>query len=148
MKLALSLLTAVAFAASIWADDLPHPLMRDFIGLNGHFAFKPDLHRPACQLVRNYPTVWDLGDDTALPAAFPFARNKEDERIWVAWSPTGPQREVVRDVRLPGVVSRAERMALKRGNPELTSITNDSNGLAQLPISESPLYLYIWLTLP
>jgi hypothetical protein len=32
----------------------PAPLMRDFIGINGHtIAFKPELYRPACGLVRD-----------------------------------------------------------------------------------------------
>ena len=66
-------------------------MMRDFIGLNGHFAFKPDLYRPACQFVRNYhPTIWDLGDDTSLPATFPLARNKVDWSVtYGAWKQAG-----------------------------------------------------------
>jgi hypothetical protein len=72
MKLVLCLLVSLAMSQTAHADDAPRPLMRDFIGLNGHFAFKPDLYRPTCQLVRNYhATIWDLGDNTALPAAFP-----------------------------------------------------------------------------
>ncbi|MEJ0000405.1 MAG: hypothetical protein WDO13_15360 [Verrucomicrobiota bacterium] len=63
------------------------PLMRDFMGVDGHLAFKPELYRPACQLVRNYhPTVWDLGDDTTQPPAFPFARNRVDwSAVYGAW---------------------------------------------------------------
>jgi hypothetical protein len=73
------------------ADDSTHPLMRDFIGLNGHFAFKPDLYRPVCQLVRNYhPMIWDLGDDTSLPATLPLARNKVDWSVtYGAWKKAG-----------------------------------------------------------
>lgn len=67
-------ISVVALAAE---PDHVAPLMRDFMGINGHFAFKPALYRPTCELVRNYhPTIWDLGDDTALPATFPLARNK------------------------------------------------------------------------
>lgn len=53
--------------------------MRDFIGLNVHFTFRPELFRPVCQLVRNYhPVAWDLGDDTSLSSRFPVARNGVD----------------------------------------------------------------------
>jgi serine/threonine-protein kinase ATR len=91
MKMWLSLAALLVFVVFLRADDTPHPLMRDFIGLNGHFTFKPDLYRPTCQLVRNYhPTVWDLGDDTALPAAFPLARNKVDWSVtYGAWKKAG-----------------------------------------------------------
>jgi len=75
------------------AEDTPKaaPLMRDFMGINGHFAFKPDLYRPTCGLVRNYhPTIWDLGDDTSLATDFPLARNKVDwSNVYGSWKKTG-----------------------------------------------------------
>ena len=53
------------------------PLMRDFMGINGHFAFRPELYRPVCGLVRNYhPTVWDLADDTSRLPDYPLAKNR------------------------------------------------------------------------
>ena len=91
MKWCLSLAALLGFALLLQAADTTRPLMRDFIGLNGHFAFKPDLYRPTCQLVRNYhPTIWDLGDDTSLPATFPLARNKVDWSVtYGAWKKAG-----------------------------------------------------------
>ena len=91
MKWCLSLAALLGFALLLQAANTPRPLMRDFISLNGHFAFKPDLYRPTCQLVRNYhPTIWDLGDDTALPATFPLARNKVDWSVtYGAWKKAG-----------------------------------------------------------
>ena len=91
MKWCLSLAALLGFALLLQAANTPRPLMRDFISLNGHFAFKPDLYRPTCQLVRNYhPTIWDLGDDTALRATFPLARNKVDWSVtYGAWKKAG-----------------------------------------------------------
>ena len=47
------------------------PLFRDFMGINGHFTFKPALYRQVCQLVRNYHNLnWDVhqpGDPLTLP---------------------------------------------------------------------------------
>jgi len=91
MKMCVSLAALLGLTLFLRADDTPRPLMRDFISLNGHFAFKPDLYRPTCQLVRNYhPTIWDLGDDTSLPATFPLARNKVDWSVtYGAWKKAG-----------------------------------------------------------
>ncbi len=37
------------------------PLMEDFMGLNGHFQFKPELHKQVSRLVRNYHNIkWDV----------------------------------------------------------------------------------------
>jgi serine/threonine-protein kinase ATR len=83
----------VTCPVSLCADDpaKPAPLMRDFMGINGHFTFKPDLYRPTCGLVRNYhPTVWDLGDDTALAPDFPLARNKVNwADLYGSWKKDG-----------------------------------------------------------
>ena len=37
-------LALLGVAIALRADDTPRPLMRDFIGLNGHFTFKPPIH--------------------------------------------------------------------------------------------------------
>src|SRR5271154_7090513 len=91
MKIYLCVLAVLSLGLNAHSDDAPRPLMRDFIGLNGHFAFKPDLYRPTCELVRNYhPTIWDLGDDTSLPATFPLARNKVDWSVtYGSWKKEG-----------------------------------------------------------
>lgn len=67
------------------------PLMRDFMGINGHFTFKPALYRPTCALVRNYhPTSWDLGGDTSRTVAFPLAQNKVDwSEVYGSWKKEG-----------------------------------------------------------
>lgn len=67
------------------------PLMRDFMGLNGHFTFRPALYRPTCNLVRNYhSTVWDLGDDTSVMPDFPLAKNKVNwADLYGAWKKEG-----------------------------------------------------------
>ena len=56
------------------------PLMREFIGINGHTVqFKPELYRPVCGVVRDYhPVEWDLGKDSAELPGFPFAKNGVD----------------------------------------------------------------------
>jgi hypothetical protein len=61
---------------SLEAEEAVKPLMRDFIGINGHFKFRPALYKPVCGLVRNYHNInWDVkkpGD----PITFPVCVNK------------------------------------------------------------------------
>ena len=70
----------------------PRPLMRDFIGLNGHTVqFKPELYQPIGRLVRDYhPVQWDLGKDTPVLPEFPFAKNRVDwSGVYGSWQKHG-----------------------------------------------------------
>lgn len=50
--------------------------MRDFMGINGDFFFKPELYRPVCNLLRMYhPANWDLGADTSVLPNYPMTNN-------------------------------------------------------------------------
>lgn len=83
---------SLAFAPAALAAGPQRPLMRDFIGLNGHTVqFKPDLYQPIGRLVRDYhPVAWDLGGETSHPAPFPFAKNKVDwSRVYGSWRDKG-----------------------------------------------------------
>ena len=76
---------ASATAAPI---DESRPLMRDFIGINGHTVqFKPELYRPVCGLVRDYhPVEWDLGKETSVLPEFPFAKYGVDwSHVYGSW---------------------------------------------------------------
>src|SRR5208337_1017091 len=80
--------------SGVWlaGADEARPLMRDFIGINGHtIAFKPELYRPVCGLVRDYhPVEWDLGKDSAELPGFPFAKNGVDwNRVYGSWRTNG-----------------------------------------------------------
>ncbi len=67
------------------------PLMRDFIGLNGHFRFKPELYKQVSRLARNYHNMnWDVkkpGD----PITFPHCVNKVnwDTHVYGKWVQEG-----------------------------------------------------------
>ncbi|MDB6154146.1 MAG: hypothetical protein JWL90_2599 [Chthoniobacteraceae bacterium] len=74
------------------AAEKPRPLMRDFMGLNGHTVqFKPALYAPVVKLVRDYhPIVWDLGEETSFPTTFPMARNRVDwSQVYGSWLKAG-----------------------------------------------------------
>ncbi|MDD5351068.1 MAG: hypothetical protein PHQ12_12725 [Chthoniobacteraceae bacterium] len=68
------------------------PLMKDFMGLNGHTVqFKPALYSAAGRLVRDYhPVAWDLPGDTSALPAWPEARNRVNwERVYGSWKESG-----------------------------------------------------------
>jgi len=74
------------------AEEKERPLMRDFMGLNGHTVqFKPDLYAPIARVIRDYhPLHWDLGKDTSFPTTFPSARNKVDwSTVYGSWVKAG-----------------------------------------------------------
>lgn len=84
-------LSCVIFTTTVQAESKVKPLMKDFIGLNGHFKFKPQLYRQVCGLVRNYHNIdWDvknLGD----PPTFPQCVNKVDwkDHVYGKWKQEG-----------------------------------------------------------
>lgn len=57
--------------AGAGAGERVRPLMREFVGINGHFDFRPELYRQVCGLARNYHNMnWDVakpGDALTLP---------------------------------------------------------------------------------
>ena len=67
------------------------PLMKNFIGLNGHYKFRPKLYRQVCGLVRNYHSMnWDVkqpGDELT----FPVCVNKVNwnEQVYGKWAKEG-----------------------------------------------------------
>lgn len=70
----------------------PRPLMRDFIGLNGHTVqFKPELYQPVARLARDYhPVAWDLDKETNVLPEFPFAKNRVDwSGVYGSWQKQG-----------------------------------------------------------
>ncbi len=85
------LLTFLAMGASESPGE-EQPLMRDFIGLNGHTVqFRPELYRPVCGLARDYhPVEWDLGHTTGQLPPFPRARNGVDwQQVYGPWRASG-----------------------------------------------------------
>jgi hypothetical protein len=91
--LALCLCFALPGSQILRADAVEtRPLMRDFIGINGHtVAFKPELYRPVCGWVRDYhPVQWDLGKETAQLPEFPLAKNGVDwNLVYGSWRAQG-----------------------------------------------------------
>jgi len=71
-------------------------LVREFLGINGHFTFKPELYAPVCRLVRNYHNIsWDVaapGDDITVPRC----RNGVDWQrdVYGPWQAAGFEADI------------------------------------------------------
>lgn len=80
-----AMLVLLGIAGHLGAAE--RPLMRDFMGINGHYHFRPDLYRPTCSLVRNYhPMPWDIGKDGSEEPQLPMARQIIDGPGPVDWA--------------------------------------------------------------
>jgi hypothetical protein len=82
-------------ASGISTADKPKtkPLMKDFMGVNGHFHFKPELYKQTCRLVRNYHNLnWDFKDrNVSVLPKFPMAVNRVDwnRNVYGKWKKHG-----------------------------------------------------------
>ncbi len=72
------------------------PLFKDFMGINGHFHFKPDLYSQLCRLVRNYHSVrWDVenpGGDITLPICTNLVN--WETQVYAPWKEKGFETDI------------------------------------------------------
>ena len=74
----------------------PKPLFKDFVGINGHFTFKPELYRQTCRLTRNYHEFnWDVkqpGDPITVPVCVNKVNWKSD--VYGRWKKAGCETDL------------------------------------------------------
>jgi hypothetical protein len=91
-------LLIVFAAASCLAEEAKlRPLMREFLGINGHTVqFKPELYAKTCRLVRDYHSLeWDVGKETDYAPRFPEARNRVNwDHVYGSWQKAGFETDV------------------------------------------------------
>lgn len=72
------------------------PLFKDFMGINGHFTFKPELYGQVCRLVRNYHDIdWDVkepGDSLTIPVTSNNINWKTD--VYGPWKQKGFETDI------------------------------------------------------
>jgi hypothetical protein len=91
------LLLLTILCSTVIAGPTPEkPLFKDFIGINGHFTFKPELYSQTCRLVRNYHNlIWDvnsLGDPLSIPACPNGVNWKRD--LYGKWNAHGWETDI------------------------------------------------------
>jgi hypothetical protein len=91
-------LVAVDLNESTDRAPLPHrkPLFKNFLGINGHFTFKPALYRQVGRLVRNYHNLnWDVkqpGDAITVPVCVNQVNWKND--VYGRWEKAGYETDI------------------------------------------------------
>jgi serine/threonine-protein kinase ATR len=125
-------------------DDEPH--VHGSSGLTRHFQPKPAFYAAA----HLHRTLGDYRFERVLVAQpgaaylFEFTHSSDaSRRIWVAWSPTAGGQTANLD--LPpssATIERAERMPL---GPEPAGHVEVVSSSTQIPVTESPLYLFVRL---
>ena len=86
----------VSFRPVASQTDNRKPLFKDFMGLNGHFTFKPELYRQVGRLVRNYHNLnWDVkqpGDAITVPICVNRVNWKND--VYGRWQKAGYETDL------------------------------------------------------
>jgi hypothetical protein len=116
-------------------------------GLTRHFMPKPAFHAVA----HLYRTLGDYRFDHVVAqepgrlAVYEFRHaSRENERIWVVWSPTGSNRQAEAALPSPhGTITRAERMPLNAEKAETPPWEIRKDGKIALTVGESPVYFWI-----
>ena len=77
-------------------EEPQKPLMKDFIGINGHFSFKPELYGQLCRMVRNYHNVnWDV-KKPGNPITIPVCANNVnwETDLYGPWKSAGFETDI------------------------------------------------------
>ncbi|MGE4567761.1 MAG: hypothetical protein AB7C90_01080 [Bacteroidales bacterium] len=77
-------------------EEPKKPLMKEFIGINGHFTFKPELYGQLCRMVRNYHNVnWDVkkpGNPITIPVCANYVNWETD--LYGPWKRAGFETDI------------------------------------------------------
>ena len=76
---------------AVMGEEHAKPLIKDFMGINGHFHFRPNLYKQVCTLVRNYHNMdWDV-EKPGDPPTFPLCVNQVNwkEHVYGPWVEAG-----------------------------------------------------------
>jgi hypothetical protein len=119
MTLRYSLLAATLIAASsLTAAEETKPLFKEFMGINGHFHFKPELYRQTCNRVRNYHNIsWDVkapGEAQNIPFC-PNGVNWKDH-VYGKWQAAGLETDIC--LQFGGLADNKEQQERWRGKQD------------------------------
>ncbi len=127
-----------------WFDDNDRPSFHAASGITRFMTPKPSYWA----MKHLYESLGDYRFARAITKSdnawvYEFSHGQDASKVvWVAWSPTGADRTGKTQARLPGKLVKAEAMPLVDGKPAAVQV-EDEGGNAVIPISESPVYLWI-----
>lgn len=96
------------------------------------------------QSLGDYRLNKTIEKDTAGAYVFEYVNGNDPKKlVWVAWSPTGTDLEVQKELTLPGKVVKAERMATAKAEKTAVAVKPGAGGKVTVQLTESPLYIWI-----
>lgn len=128
-------------------DDKDEPQLHGSSGLTRNSIPKPAFHAVAhlYKTLGDYRFARVVTQEPGKLFLYEYrSASRPGERLWVAWSPTGSNRQEQADLPSPGAtLYRAEKMPLKAGPAEAARYEVRRNGRIGIPLSESPTYLWL-----
>lgn len=107
-----------ATAGLLSAAEEEKPLFKDFMGLNGHFHFKPELYGQVVGQVRNYHNIkWDV-HAPGNAVNIPFCPNGVNwkEHVYGKWAAAGLTTDIC--LQFGGLADNAEQQERWRGKQD------------------------------
>ena len=130
-----------------WFNDSDEPSLHASSGLTRNFEPKPSFYAVAhlFATLADYRFTRAVRRDAGEAFIFEFTHQAgPKQRVWAVWSPTDTDREGRITLELgENAVRRAERMPLAPGTGESVKWRALSEDSIELPVSESPVYLWI-----
>jgi len=130
-----------------WYNDNDSYSLHACSGLTRNWNPKPSYYAQGHMLgtLEDYQFIGAIQKDAGNLYVFEFVhKNDATDVIWVFWSPTGSDRTATITLdNLPGVPMEAERMPLASGPAPTVSFTVLDADSIEIPLSESPTYLFM-----
>ena len=125
-------------------NDEDKPSLHASAGVTRHFQPKPSFHALAhLQRVLGEYRFHRIVTNEPGRLRVQEYRNDSKKVIWAVWSPTGEGRNsTVALDNGPGKLVDAQRMPLAVDAPDRPSISQKERELVNVPVDESPLYLF------
>lgn len=125
-----------------WFNDGDTPSFHASSGITRDFEPKPSYWAMAhlYEALGDYRLNAAIEKDKNGAYVFEYVNGEDPTKlVWVAWSPTGSEKQVDRQLKLPGKVTKAQRMPTAKD--EKTDVSVAANG--NVTLTESPLYIWI-----
>jgi hypothetical protein len=124
-------------------NDTPH--IHGSSGLTRNFEPKPSYHAVAWlqRSLGEYRFTRALREDAADCFAYEFTHSEQTaERIVAVWKPSGAEAMTTLPLRVQDI-ARAERMPLSASPPDPVTPQTAGDAAVQIPVSESPVFLWV-----
>jgi hypothetical protein len=124
-------------------NDNDEPKLHAASGLTRNFKPKPAFHAMAhlYKSLGDYRFTRAIAKEADLYCFEYDNATKPNEKVYVAWSPTGSDKSATKVIPIAAKIDRAEQMPLAPGQAPQVK-WNSKEGEIEIEITESPVYLW------